>query len=301
MKHGFMIMIHNNWEQAGRLLMFLDKKDNSLFIHVDKKSKFDSNDEQALRRNVQRATLIFVERVIVNWGGYSQIEAEMTLLQAALKYPLDYYHLISGVDLPIKNWETINRFFEENRGTQYVTYCPDSFQMTLQKRVKYFWFFQEYIGNPKTAIKNKDIFRMALLACQRALVFIQKIIGVDRRKKNSGIKFSIGANWFSITREFAEYVLARQEWIEKTFKHTLCCDEVIINTLLTNSRFNQRGEHNQRLVDWNRGNPYTFRYDDLQELMRSERLFARKFDPRVDPKIIDAIYEQVANDDVQLQ
>ena len=33
-----------------------------------------------------------------------------------------------------------------------------------------------------------------------------------------------------------------------------------------------------RKIDWNRGNPYVWTNDDFDELMRSDAIFARKFD-----------------------
>ena len=46
---------------------------------------------------------------------------------------------------------------------------------------------------------------------------------------------------------------------------------------------------NQRLIDWKRGNPYTWRKQDFDELVNSDLLFARKFDIVVDNQIINCI------------
>ena len=44
-----------------------------------------------------------------------------------------------------------------------------------------------------------------------------------------------------------------------------------------------------RLIDWKRGAPYTFRYSDKEELIKSDMLFCRKFDEHIDSDIISAI------------
>lgn len=44
-----------------------------------------------------------------------------------------------------------------------------------------------------------------------------------------------------------------------------------------------------RDIDWHRGSPYIWRISDYDELMKSEFLFARKFDEDVDSQIIDLI------------
>ena len=54
--------------------------------------------------------MTYVDRVPVNWGG-SQIRAELSLLKCAVKKKYDYYHLVSGADLPIKTQDEIHQFF----------------------------------------------------------------------------------------------------------------------------------------------------------------------------------------------
>ena len=46
-----------------------------------------------------------------------------------------------------------------------------------------------------------------------------------------------GANWFSITRDLAEYVVAQENWIHKRFSYTLSGDELFLQTLVYNSDF----------------------------------------------------------------
>lgn len=43
------------------------------------------------------------------------------------------------------------------------------------------------------------------------------------------------------------------------------------------------------------GSPHVFRYDDLDDLRKSDLMFARKFDCAVDERIIQKIYEIYAN------
>ena len=68
------------------------------------------------------------------------------------------------------------------------------------------------------------------------------------------------------------------------FRHTLAPDEIFLPTLIWNSPFrnclfdaHDAGRGSQRLVDWERGHPYTWQDKDFDELMRSSLLFARKF------------------------
>ena len=101
---------------------------------------------------------------------------------------------------------------------------------------------------------------------------IQSILKVDRIKKLD-IKVGYGANWVSITNDFANYVLKQETWVRKVFKYSLCADELFIQTLLVNSKFkenvykepsnNFNGDACMRYIDWERGNPYAVSYTHL--------------------------------------
>lgn len=49
-----------------------------------------------------------------------------------------------------------------------------------------------------------------------------------------------------------------------------------------------------RYIDWQRGNPYTFTDGDLDELLAAPEtaLFARKFDYRTSPGVVDALFDR---------
>ena len=125
------------------------------------------------------------------------------------------------------------------------------------------------------------------------------------RIKNQNINFQKGANWFSITDNFVKYVLSKEEWIQNIFKYTSCCDEIFLQTLIINSKFQEnlydkKFDDNhitsvKRYIDWNRGGPYVFRKEDFNDLINSEALFARKFDLNVDREIVDMIFEKLYN------
>ena len=76
-------------------------------------------------------------------------------------------------------------------------------------------------------------------------------------------------------------------------------DDIFIHKVLHNSPFKDKlynvdDEYKgcMRLIDWKRGNPYIFRKGDFQELMSSDRLFARKFDEK-DLVIVNMIYDKL--------
>ena len=90
----------------------------------------------------------------------------------------------------------------------------------------------------------------------------------------------------------------------KIFKYSYCADELFVQTILYNSEFyknvvslkNDDYMSIKRFIDWNRGQPYTFKLEDFDLIMNSGCFFARKFSSKVDKNIIDKIYEKGMKD-----
>ena len=76
------------------------------------------------------------------------VEVELFLFKIAAKRNFDYYHLLSGQDLPIKPIHEIKKFYEDNNGKEFIDVSLD-FSKTRQvkRRAKYYYFFSKNIGN----------------------------------------------------------------------------------------------------------------------------------------------------------
>lgn len=285
MKNAYLIMVHDQENLFKKLLELLDDETNDIFLHVDKKMNFDETIE------LKNAKLYIIEPRSVNWGGYSQIQLEIDLLKKATEVGYyDYYHLLSGHDLPIKSNAYINEFLEKNKGKEFIDFYEEDMDAKILNRVKLYHFFQE-----KRSDKNriKKIFYTIL---EKISLVCQQIIKVDRTKKNSHITLKKGANWFSITDALARYVVRNELNIKNIYHHTVCCDEMFLQTLVENSEFkNHVSEKGYlRYISWREvKHPYVWRIEDFEELMNNDCLFARKFDENIDTQIIDKIYNKV--------
>lgn len=288
-KHAYLIIAHNKFEQLKILLKLLDHKNHDFFIHIDKKAvDFDEND---IRKVVEYSNVIFTKRIKVTWGGYSQIRCELLLLKEATAYGnYEYYHLLSGVDLPIKKSDDIYNFFHSNSGKNFIT-IDKEFQSI--DRVRYYYFFQEKIGRQTGFLRR----------FQSRLLSLQKLFKINRCKRKN-IKWKKGANWFSITNDLARYVLEKEKWIKKNFNKTRCADEIFLQTIVANSKFNdtlffnENGDtEHMRYIDWTRSvnaGPHTFRLEDFDRIISSNCMFARKFDIDVDKRIIEKIRQNIS-------
>lgn len=291
--HAYLIIAHNQFELLNQLLRAIDYVENDIFIHIDQKA--GNIDEQKIVEGITQSQVHFIKRQNIVWGHFSQIECELSLFTAAVeKKDYQYLHLISGVDFPIKSQKYIHEFFDRNNGKEFIHFEGKDFPEEDYEKVRCYYPLQKYVGN-----KKKD---SSFLYCiQRAIVNTQKLLKVDRHKKEN-IRFYKGANWVSITGAFARYLVEHKEELYKTYRYSMCCDEVFVHTLFMNSPFQDNLYDKsfaddykmcKRYIDWNRGGPYVFRLEDYDELMASDALFARKFSYDIDRQIVDKIYQNI--------
>jgi len=267
MKHACLILAHTDFEMLQRLVSEIDDPRNDIYIHYDGKV------ESLPAITATRSSLhILEDRIDVRWGDVSVVEAELALFDAALANgPYSYYHLLSGADLPLKSQDHIHKFFEDNAGRQFIGYTFTSLAPEVVRKVmRWHLFPKEFRDAP---------FMKRLL--RAAFIRFQELFGIRR---NRGIAFKKGSQWVSVTREMAELFVSNREWVMKTFTHTFCSDEIVMQTLCWNSPlrdtiYNTKddGRGCMRAISWENGVMKTWSEEDLDSLRKSDFLFARKF------------------------
>jgi hypothetical protein len=142
MKHAYLIIAHNEFDILEKLLMLLDDVRNDIYIHIDKKNKNFPFDE--FLKITRYSPVYFVERLNVCWGDFSMVKCELLLLKAAVRKEYQYYHLISGVDLPIKSNKEIHDFFDAHNGMEFVHYNPENMAEKLRARIEKYYIMSWY-------------------------------------------------------------------------------------------------------------------------------------------------------------
>lgn len=261
----------------------LDHVCNDIYIHIDRNVKnFDFGYYESIP---SKARVYFTERIHISWGDYSMVDAEYILLKKAHKSQnkYNYYHLLSGVDLPLKTADKLAEFFGEAYPKEFVHFAKDMNSIELS-RIKHFHFF----------CGRRNLFNRFMTKAEQ---IIQTLAGVNRVKN---IKVARGSQWFSITDNFVKYLIDNEMSIKKQLKFTFIPDEFFIQLATVNShfvnnlycdRFDDGNEQNMRCIDWERGNPYTFDETDFDEVMNSGCLFVRKLTE--ENGLPDMIYERV--------
>ena len=271
-KQAYLIEAHKCDEMLLTLLRMLDVPWNDIFIHMD--SKNTDYQPETVECRMKYAKVL--------WGGVSQVKAELVLLKTAVAHgPYQHYHLISGVDLPIQTQEDIRAFFEANPDVEFVHFDPHPFSPFNDERVYYRHFFQ-----------NIDLRRHPVLGVINGILLSgQKLLKI---KRNQDVHFTKGSNWFSCTDGFARYLLTKEEWVLQVLDKTFCSDEFFVQTLIAQSPYQDKiyqgpGDTSARAIDWDRGNPWVWKYADLEQLKASPCMFARKFDIEKEPELVHEI------------
>ena len=292
--HAFLIIAYNEPHILDAQMRLLAHEGVSYYVNIDRKTQGKER-EQLLDVCISHGAHVLNPAVDVRWGDFSLVECELSLFKEAYDVGYDYYHLMSGVDLPIKPVDDILSFFEEHKGKNFIELWASTYdEQDIRTKTRYYYFLLRYwrMGGACAKVLRK---------CYLALLFCQKILGADRCKKDK-MKLWKSSEWASLTHEAVGCILKQREYICSRFRWTHSSDEIYKSTVIMNSSlkgslyhstFFPRGYTNLQLTDWKRGKPWVWRKYDFKELMESPCFFARKFSSKY-PEIIDLLISELA-------
>ena len=284
MKHAYLILAHNEFWLLQELVSCLDDAHNDIYVHIDKKVK------TLPALHTSHAGLQMLDRRIdIRWGGLSMVKAEYALFTAAAANgPYQYYHLLSGVDLPIKSQDYIHDFFNQHDGKEFIGYTLTEMTSDLIRRTQRWHLFPEHFSRK----------RNVLSLIRAAGIRIQEALGIQRNRQ---IDFKKGSQWVSVTESMTQYFLSQKQWVFRVFRGTFVPDECVMQTLAWMSPFRANlyntesdGIGCMRAIGWQQ-DPIAGSWSlvdwsatDFETLAASPALFARKFNSR-DPQFIEKV------------
>lgn len=273
-KHAYLILAHNQPEVLEILVGALDDVRNDVYIHWDRKALPHPQLETA------HAGLYWVkDPVDVRWGHVSVVEAELRLMaQASRQGCYEYYHLLSGVDLPLKSQDYIHDFFARHRGKEFVGYYHGAdLEQSLDRKVHRWHLYSDSFKGSGLLFVLKRVLRAGSLRLQERLGW----------RRHRGRTFKKGTQWVSVTDSFVRYLFGHQEQIIRDYKGTFCSDEIFLQTELWCSPFranifdeDDEARGCMRMIDWQDNKLADYTPEDLPRLKASPMLFARKFNNR---------------------
>lgn len=267
MKHAYLIIAHNEPEILQLLLSSLDDERNDIYVHIDRKASFSASILQTSKSHLY----VLPIHIDARWGDFSLVKIELTLFKEAYTNgPYAYYHLLSGVDLPIKSQDYIHTYCDEHQGREFIGIANHATQREIDWRSQH-WFVFSRDFQSNNMIKK---FIRAIFARLQSLV----------RYRRTRLEVKKGCQWCSITHDFVGYLLQNIDLIRRTFSHTYCPDEMFIQTLCWNSEFRKQiynatdeFEGCKRYIKWVNGILQPLEMEEVSYMVQSSKWFARKF------------------------
>lgn len=277
MKHAFLIIAHHDFEVLQTLINLIDDVRNDIFIHIDKKVK----DIPEFSAKYSKVFLVNDDnRIDVRWGNVSQIESELALFELARNKGLyEYYHLISGVHLPLVNQDEFHSYFKSISGKQVFSPIIYS-DYELQQKGNRLNFFMRFFQGSRIA---QISWRLGVMA--------QTFLGFRINKDRQFIKAS---NWLSITNEVVNLLLDQKNDILKRYRYSMCGDELFIPTELKYSGKEWEILYSEKYLFHEIGvaNATFLTEEDVEKAISLNYLFGRKFSSN-NIKIVNQVVENV--------
>lgn len=294
MKLAFLISAHTDAQHLLRLVNNLPS-DSDKYIHIDLKTDINAFSVVAAQDNVH----IINERYNVMWGSFLQVDFQRALMRAALSSGVNYDYLItlSGLDYPLWSNEKILRFFEKNKGREFIQGVCVKEQGKDTKIYRKYRFLNNHCWKYGT-LKSK--FRVAIRKIVYALGF-RKPLTV----KCDGICYDLfkGSDWWAITGNLAKYFMDFYDThpaFVRYFKNSFSPNETIWQTIAFHSEFadkcilsvgkkNKFGELTPLTYIEYKDDIKVFTEDDFDTLIKSDKMFCRKVTTDKSNKLMDMI------------
>jgi len=282
MRIAHLIMAHKAPQQLERLLRALAHPDFDFYIHLDQKANFEEFRYLAGLPNVY----FLPKRFFIYWASYRFTKAilECTKAILATEIEYDFINLLSAQDYPIKSTEEIHRFYHNHLGTCFLSFEPHDSEWWQHARSRVEKYHTTYFNFKGQYLLQSCINR---LLPKREFPLPYTLYG------------GMDGSWWTLTRECARNLvdfIDAHPGLQRFAVFTWGSDEFLLATIIMNSPFRHTVVNdNHRYIDWSEGgaNPKVLTVNDLEALLASPKLFARKFDPSVDTEILDMLDKHI--------
>lgn len=309
MKFAYLILAHKNPKQLARLVGKLCADDSLIFIHIDKKIPQEAFELEI--NNLQVKNVHFVkERKNIIWGGFNMIKTTLNGLKEIIESKEDISHvtLLSGQDYLLKPITTYHQFLLQHAGKSFIEHEALPFAHIPHKgmdRIGYYhWIFTRKIHIALPLISFLQV--RSAYAKKGKLAIIRKIVHIFPKAKPYPRKFIAGmtpyygSQWWVLAIDAVKYIFdafSHNKLLYDFFEHTHIPDEMFFQSILLNAEEKiSKNILNQSLqyINWakpRREHPEDISLEDLDEILKSGKFIARKFEAEQDTAILDKLDE----------
>lgn len=280
MRIAHLIITYTNPLQTARMIRQMQHPDFDFYIHVDKKIDISAHLFMARLPNVY----LIQDRVKVIWAGYNTVEATLRSVKEIFSTgrQYDYIHLMSGQDYPIKSATNIYDFFLMNQGKEFLE----------------FEHFDDWADESYPRIREYHLTNFRFPGRYYFQWAMNKLL--PARTSPLAMEYYGSSMFWALSSSCLKHiidVLEKNARLRRFMKFTWGSDEFIFQTLVLNSSFKKDVVNNNLLfLDRAKGAPHPniITISHLQSLLKSTKLFARKFDPATDANVMDRLDEYLA-------
>jgi hypothetical protein len=279
---AYCILTYKEPERVARLVNRLQTDTDFMYIHFDTmigKQRFKEW-KKFIEMKCPQKNIEIVSKFRCKWGSFGQVDATLSAMKYYEDYNYDYFINLSGECYPLKPPEVIKKELNgQNCGFMEFFRIPyGSWWRGGLNRIKNRFYFIPRMGYPYV-----------------------RIFSIPRLKKGlpCGLEPYGGRGGFCLPKEHVSYVIQFVEKnpnVRKFFKRTLIPDEIFFQTILMNSPLRSKVVNdNKRYIDFatKDAHPKILTKDDLGNMKKSGKLFARKFNLDVDKDILDIIDQEI--------
>lgn len=277
---AYLVLAHRLPTQLRALSQLLSSRGATVWVHVDAKA-----DRSAFEQAVAGLPEVRLlgDSLPIWWGGFNMVDATLRLCRAALTAGADRLVLLSGMDMPIKPMEDIERMLAEPVDRIEMLELPDS-TLGPDGGLGRFHWLHRVDDTSRWGLPG-----LTLTALHRSLMPWLK------RRPPAGLLPLAGSQWWALqsctVRRLLD-ALERDPRIERYFRGCGIPDESLFQTLVRHAGGGLPRTGHGRLIVWDREpKPYVFKLADWDELMASHALFARKFDLQAEPSLVERLLE----------
>jgi core-2/I-Branching enzyme len=274
---AYLIRAHHRPHQLARLIDRLRTPNARFFVHISARTSDETY--AAMRVAVgDAADVRWLPRVRTYYGGFSLVRATLIGIDAILREEPrpDHAVVLSGQDYPLRPAAEIEHYFAARPGISFL----EHFRLPAADR---------WLGE-NGGLDRIRRYYLEWFSYRTRLLRVPLI----RRRFPAGLTPYGGSAWCALA---ANALVEIDRFAKENaralafFRHVKISDEIVVPTIVMNSPVrdsvvNEEIHH----LHWPGGaHPATFTRRDLDRLMASGKLFARKFDLHVDEEVLDLL------------
>jgi hypothetical protein len=272
------LIVHKEPGQVRRLIERISDAEDQYYVSIFKNHQTGSLDQwnEELAR-FDAGNLTMVSKYSNGWGSFSLIQATLDAMQHFRRSGYDYFINLSGQCYPLKTVPEIKSTLAMGNGIGYLECNPLPWSRWVDEKGGFDRVYRSWYKPFKTLDK----------------------ISIPRLSKNLPLEMRPygGSQWFCLPKRHVDHVLEltkQHPEIVAFFKRALIPDELFFQTILMNSPYREeiKVDDNLRFIDWNKRCvplPATMLSEDLERILGTGKLFARKFDPAMDGTVLDKL------------